>query len=138
MWTWRRVLVHNSPCERCMVCNWLIVFWMMGACSCWFLGGRAVVSSFCRSCITQPMLGTWVLTKRLKLCNRGSGDLKCSSISSCLFGVVRCVNRLKTCCRHLLVCFSRLQYPMVSLSIGPLTLLQVFLKLMVLMPCYCV
>ena len=46
------------------------------------LGGRAVVSSFCRSCTTQPMLGTWVLVKCLKLCNRGSGGLKCSSMLS--------------------------------------------------------
>ena len=135
MWTWLRVAVHNLPCERCMACNWLIVFWMMGVCSCLFLGGRAVVSSFCRSCITQPMLGTWVVAKRLKLCNRGSGGLKCSSMLSHLFGVVRFANGLKTCHRHLLVCSSRFQYPMVSLSIGPLTLLQVFLKLMDLMPC---
>ena len=135
MWTWLRVPVHNLPCERCMVCNWLIVFWMMGVCSCLFLGGRAVVSSFYRSCTTQPMLSTWVHVKRLKLCNRGSGGLKCSSMLSHLFGVVRFFNGLKTCRRHLLVCFSHFQYPMVSLSIGPLTLSQVFLKLMVLMPC---
>ena len=68
-----------------------------------------------------PMLGTWVLEKRLKLCNRGSGGLKCSSMLSRLFVVVRFVKGLKTCRRHLLVCFSRFQYPMVSLSIGPLT-----------------
>ena len=135
MWTWLRVLVHILPCERCMVCNWLIVFWMMGACSCWFLGGRAVVSSFCRSCITQPMLGTWVLAKCLKLCNRGSGGLKCSSMLSRLLGVIQFAKGLRTCRRHLLVCFNRFQYPMVSLSIGPLTSLQVFLKLMVLMLC---
>ena len=135
MWTWLRVPVHSLPCERCMACNWLIVFWMMGVCSCLFLGGRVVVSSFCRSCTTQPMLGTWVHVKCLKLCNRGSGGLKCSSMSSRLFGVVRCVSRLKTCRRHLLVRFSRFQYPMVSLSIGPLTSSQVSLKLMVLMPC---
>ena len=135
MWAWLRVPVHNLPCERCMVCNWLIVFWMMGTCSCWFLGGRAVVSSFCRSCITQPMLGTWVLAKCLKLCNRRSGGLKCSNMLSHLLGVVQFANGLKTCRRHLLVCFNHFQYPMVSLSIGPLTLSQVFLKLMVLMPC---
>ena len=82
----------------------------------------------------QPMLGTWVHVKRLKLCNRGSGGLKCSSMLSRLFGVVWFANGLKTCCRHLLVCFSHFQYPMVSLSIGPLTLSQVFLKLMGLMP----
>ena len=135
MWTWQRVLVHSLPCERCMGCNWLIVFWMMGVCSCLFLVGKAVVSSFCRSCTTQPMLGIWVLVKRLKLCNRGSGGLKCSSTSSRLFGVVQFVKGLKTCRRHLLVCCNRFQYPMVSLSIGPLTLLQVFLKLMDLMLC---
>ena len=83
----------------------------------------------------QPMLGTWVLEKRLKLCNRGSGGLKCSSILSHLLGVVQFAKGLRTCCRHLLVCFNHFQYPMVSLSIGPLTLLQVFLKLMVLMLC---
>ena len=135
MWTWLRVPVHSLPCKRCMACNWLIVFWMMGVCSCLFLDGRAVMSSFCRSCTTQPMLGIWVHVKRLKLCNRGSGGLKCSSMLSHLFGLVWFVNGLKTCCRHLLVCFSRYQYLMVSLSIGPLTLSQVFLKLMVLMPC---
>ena len=135
MWTWLRVPVHNLPCKRCMACNWLIVFWMMGVCSCLFLGGRVVVSSFCRSCTTLPMLGTGVLAKRLKLCNRGSGGLKCSSMSTRSFGVVQFVNGLKTCRRHLLVCFSHFQYPMVSLSIGPLTSSQVFLKLMVLMPC---
>ena len=135
MWTWLRVPVHNLSCERCMACNWLIVSSMMGIYSCLFLGGRAVVSSFCRSCTTQPMLDIWVDVKRLKLCNRGSGGLKCSSMSSRLLGVVQCVNGLKTCRRHLLVCFSRFQYPMVSWSIGPLTLSQVFLKLMVLMPC---
>ena len=135
MWTWLRVLVHSLPCERCMVCNWLIVFWMMGACNCLFLSGRAVVSSFCRSCTTQPMLGIWVLVKCLKLCNRGSGGLKCSSMSSHLLGVVQFSNGLKTCHRHLLVCFNRFQYPMVSLSIRPLTSLQVFLKFMVLMLC---
>ena len=129
------VLVHNFPCERCMVCNWLIVFWMMGICSCLFCSGRVVVSSFCRSCTTPPMLDTWVLGKRLKLCNSGSGGLKCSSMSSRLLGVVRFVIGLKTCRRHLLVCFSHFQYPMVSLSIGPLTSSQVFLKLMGLMPC---
>ena len=135
MWPWLRVPVHNLPCEKCMACNWLIVFWMMGVCSCLFLGGRVVVSSFRRSCITQPMLGTWVLTKCLKLCNKGSGGLKCSSILSRLLGVVQFAKGLKTCCRHLLVCFNRFQYPMLSLSIGPLTSLQVFLKLMVLMLC---
>ena len=135
MWTWPMVPVHNLPCERCMACNWLIVFWMMGACSCLFLGRRAVVSSFCRSCTTQPMLGTWAHVKRLKLCNRGSGGLKCSSMSSRLLGVVRFVRGLRTCRRHLLVCSSRYQYPMASLSIGPLTLSQAFLKLMRLMPC---
>ena len=109
----------------------LIVFWMIGACSCWFLGGRSVMSSFCRSCTTPPMLDIWVDVKCLKLCNRGSGGLKCSSMLSHLFGVVQFVNWLKTCRRHLLVCFNCFQYPMVSLSIGPLTLSQVFLKLMV-------
>ena len=83
----------------------------------------------------QPMLGTWVLAKRLKLCSRGSGGLKCSSMTSRLSGVVQCIKGLKTCRRHLLVCFSHFQYPMASLSIGPLTSSQVFLKLMVLMPC---
>ena len=68
-----------------------------------------------------PMLGTWVLEKRLKLCNRGSGGPKCSSMLIHLLEVVRFVKRLKTCRRHLLVCFSHFQYPMVSLSIGPLT-----------------
>ena len=131
MWTWPRVPVHNLPYKRCIVCNLLTVFWMMGICSCLFLGGRVVMSSFCRSCTTLPMLGIWVLEKRLKLCNRGSGGLKCSSMLSHLFGVVRFVNGLKICRRHLLVCFSRFQYPMVSLSIGPLTLSQGFLKLMV-------
>ena len=135
MWTWLRVPVHNLPCERCRACNWLTVCWMMGICSCLFLGGRAVVSSFCRSCITPPTLGTWVHVKHLKICNRGSGGLKCSSMLSRLFGVVRFVNGLKTCNRHLLVCFSHFQYPMVSLSIGPLTSSQVFLRLTVLMPC---
>ena len=135
MWTWLRVPVHNLPCERCMACNWLIVFWMMGVCSCLFLGGRAVVSSFYRSCTTLPTLGIWVLEKCLKLCNRGSGGLKCSSMFSRLFGDVWFANGLKTCRRHLLVCFNHFQYPMVSLSIGPLTSLQVFLKLMVSMPC---
>ena len=135
MWTWLRVLAHSLPCKRSMVCNWLIVFWMMGVCSCLFLGGKAVMSSFCRSCITQPMLGTWVLATRLKLCNKGSGGLKCSSMLSRLFGVVRFAKGLKTCRRHPLVCFNGFQYPMVSLSIGPLTSLQVFLKLMVLMLC---
>ena len=135
MWTWLRVPVHNSPYERCMACNWLIVFWMMRVCSCLFLGGRAVVSSFCRSCTTQPMLAIWVDEKCLKLCNRGSGGLKCSSMVSHLFKVVWFVNGLKTCHRHLLVCFSLYQYPMASLSIGPLALSQAFLKLLVLMPC---
>ena len=82
-----------------------------------------------------PMLGTGVLEKRLKLCNRGSGGLKCSSMSSRLLGVVQFVNGLRTCRRHLLVCFSCYQYPMASLSIGPLTSSQAFLKLMGLMPC---
>ena len=135
MWTWPRVPVHNLPFERCMACNWLIIYWMMGACSCLFLGRRAVVSSFCRSCTTQPMLGTWVLVKCLNLCNKGSGGLKCSSMLSRLLGVVWFANELKTCHRYLLVCFNRFRYPMVSLSIGPLTLLQVFLKFMILMPC---
>ena len=135
MWTWQRVRVHNLPCERCMVCNLLTVFWMMGICSCLSLGGRVVVSSFCRSCTMLPMLGTWMLEKRLKLCSRGSGGLKCSSMSSRLLGVVQFVNGLRTCRRHLLVCFSRYQYPMASLSIGPLTSSQAFLKLMGLMPC---
>ena len=83
----------------------------------------------------QPMLGTWVLAKRFKLCSRWSGGLKCNSMSSRLLGVVQYVNGLKTCRRHLLVCFSHFQYPMASLSIGPLTSSQVFLKLMGLMPC---
>ena len=135
MWTWLRVPVRNFPCERSMVCNLLTVFWMMGVCSCLFLGGRVVVSSFCRSCTMLPMLGTWVLAKRLKLCSRGSGGLKCSSMSSRLFVVVQFVNGLRTCHRHLLVCFSLYQYPMASLSIGPLTLSQGFLKLMDLMLC---
>ena len=135
MWTWLRVPVHNLPCERCMVCNLLTVFWMTGVCSCLFLNGRVVVSSFCRSCTTLPMLGTWVLAKRLKLCNRGSGGLKCRSMSSHLLGVVQCVNGLRTCRRHLLVYFSRFQYPVGSLSIGQLTLSQAVLKLMGLMPC---
>ena len=82
-----------------------------------------------------PMLGIWVHVKRLKLCNRGSGGLKCSSMLSHLFVVVQFVKGLKTCRRHLLVCCNRFQYPMASLSIGPLTSLQVFLKLMGLMPC---
>ena len=69
----------------------------------------------------QHMLGTWVHEKRLKLCYRGSGGLKCSSMLNRLFGVVQFVNGLKACHRHLLVCFSCFQYPMVSLSIGPLT-----------------
>ena len=70
-----------------------------------------------------------------KLCSRGSGGRKCSSMSSRLFMVVQFVNGLKTCRRHLLVCCNRFQYPMASLSIGPLTSSQVFLKLMGLMPC---
>ena len=135
MWTWLKAPVHNLPCERCMVCNLLTVFWMTGVCSCLYLVGRVVVSSFCRSCTTQPMLDIWVREKRLKLCSKGSGGLKCSSTSSHLLGVVRFVNGLRTCSRHLLVCFSHFQYPMASLSIGPLTLSQVFLKLMGLMPC---
>ena len=135
MWTWLRVPVHSLPCERCMACNWFIVFWMMGACSCLFLGRRAVVSSFCKSCTMQPMLDIWVDIKCLKLCNRGSGGLKCSSMLSHSLGDVQFANGLKTCRRHLLVCFSCFQYPMASLSIGPLTLSQVFLKLMDLMPC---
>ena len=81
------------------------------------------------------MLDIWVLEKRLKLCSRGSGGQKCSSMSSHLLGVVQFVKGLKTCRRHLLVCSSRYQYQMASLSIGPLTLLQAFLKLMGLMPC---
>ena len=135
MWTWLRVPVHNLPCERCMACNWLIVFWMMGVCSCLFLGGRVVVSSFCRSCTTQPMLDIWVLEKCLKLCSRGSGGLKCRSMLSRLFVVVQFVKGLKTYHRHLLVYSSHYQYPMASLSIGPLTSSQAFLKLMGLMPC---
>ena len=135
MWTWQRVPVSNLPCERCMVCNLLTVFWMMGICSCLFLGGRVVVSSFCRSCTTLPMLDIWVLEKRLKLCSRGSGGQKCNSMSSRLLEVVRFVNGLKTCRRHLLVCCNHFQYPMVSLNIGPLTSLPAFLNSMDLMPC---
>ena len=135
MWTWPRVPVRNLPCERCMVCNLLTIFWMTGVCSCLFLDGRVVMSSFCRSCTTLPMMGTWVLAKHLKLCNSGSGGLKCSSMSSRLFMVVQFVKGLKTCRRHLLVCSKRYQYPMAGLSIGPLTSSQAFLKLMGLMPC---
>ena len=80
------------PYERCMVCNWLTMYWIMGICSCLLLAGMDVVSSFCRSCITLPMLGTWVLRKLLKLCNRGSGGLTWNIMSRHLFGVVSFAN----------------------------------------------